>query len=168
MRNGCLISIIPLISAIVMGISTLASAPGITASVILPNKQAYEQERNNKQIKQITAQGRELKYKYIPDIDNDVIKNDNGITIDPKLAAIIISVVPTAIKVIPSVVKTIKNLHNGVGINTCETTVLSDSALPVEKTMFDRAVPVKRTMSDDELTLNAINFLREIGFTIYI
>ena len=56
-RNGGLIPIIPLIGAIAMGISALASAAGTTASVVLANKQANETERHNKQIEQIAGNG---------------------------------------------------------------------------------------------------------------
>ena len=123
-RNGILISIIPLISTIVIGISTLPSQ-GTIVSGVLPNKQTNEQ---------IVAQVIELKDKYISN-------TDNGIIIDSKLADLVISLVPIVIKIIPSAVNTIKNLINDETINTLEK-VLSDSDLSVKKTISDRALSV--------------------------
>ena len=56
-RIGGLIPIIPMIGAIAMGISALASAAGTTASVVLANKQANETKRHNKHIEQIAGNG---------------------------------------------------------------------------------------------------------------
>ena len=117
-----------------MGIWTLSSAPGTTASVVLANKQSNEQ---------IIAQRRELKDKYIPNIVNDVIKNENGINIDPKLAALIISLFPIAIKVIPSAVKTIKNLINGEGINTLKQTLYPIVIYPLIRLCLIGLIPLK-------------------------
>ena len=122
------------------------SSQGTTVSGVLANKQTN---------KQIVAQGKVLKDKYISNIDN-------GITIDPKLADLVISLVSIAIKVIASAVNTIKNLINDEIINTFEK-VLSDSDLPVKKTMSGDKI-----MSDDKLTLNAINLLRGKIFIVYI
>ena len=73
-------------------------------------------------------------------IDYNVITNDNGIIIKPKLSDIIICLVSIAIKVIPSLIKTIKNFINSEGINTFELTILSDNDLPVENTMSETAL----------------------------
>ena len=79
--------------------------------------------------------------------------NGNGITIDPKLAAAIISLVPGATEVIPSAVKTIKNLINGKGNKL-------DEVIKIEKPKQD---PV---LSDEELDSRAIT--RLIGRGLYI
>ena len=64
-RNGSALPLFTLIPAIIAGISAWRSVAGTTASVVLGNKQANEEERYNKAVEQI-AQGGEL--------INDVIK----------------------------------------------------------------------------------------------
>ena len=148
------------------GISALVSAAGTTASVVLANKQGNEDEKHHREL-ELIARGN--------GISNDIIKNDtdlqtpnNGkaITIDPKLAAAIISLVPAAIEVIPSAVKTITNLINGEGNKV-------DEVIKIEKpkqdpVLSDRALPVERTLSDEELDSRAITRLIERGFNITI
>ena len=88
------------------------------------------------------------------------------ITIDPKLAAAIISLVPAAIEVLPSAVKTIINLINDEGNKI-------DKVFKIEKpkqdsVLSDRALPVERTLSDEELYSRAITRLIGRGFNITI
>ena len=119
-RNGGIIPLIPLIGAIAMGISALG---GATASAIISAKNSAEDERHHKQLEQISSEN---------NISNDVIKTDNDlqtpnngktITIDPKLAADIISLVLSVIKVLPSAINTLKTLINGNGIKSNQSQV---------------------------------------------
>ena len=136
-RNGGLLPIIPLIGAIAMGISALASAGGATASAIISAKNFAEQERHNKQLEDI-ARGN--------GISNDVIKTDqgpestslNGIGINPLLVSSIISIIPELIKVAPEAANKIKQLIDGNG----------------------NKVDKPKVLSDDELIYQSINFLR--------
>ena len=111
--------------AVTAGISALASAGGETASAIISAKNSAEDEKHHRELESIAHRN---------SISNNIIINDNdlkpfrelldnslpnvnchGITIDPKLVAAIISLVPAAIEVIFSTVKTIKHLINGEG-----------------------------------------------------
>ena len=158
-RDGKAIPLLTLVPLVIAGISALTSAAGTTASVVLANKQANEDEKHHRELESL-ARGNGISN----DISNDIIKNDTnlqtpnngkGITIDPKLAAAIISLVPAAIEVLPSAVKTIKNLINGEGNKINE-------VIKIEKPIQDSV------LSDEELDSRAITRLIGRGFNITI
>ena len=158
-RDGKAIPLLTLVPLVIAGISALTSAAGTTASVVLANKQANEDEKHYRELESL-ARGNGISN----DISNDIIKNDTnlqtpnngkGITIDPKLAAAIISLVPAAIEVLPSAVKTIKNLINGEGNKINE-------VIKIEKPIQDSV------LSDEELDSRAITRLIGRGFNITI
>ena len=60
---------------IIDGISSLTSAAGTAASVVLTNKQAIEQQRHNKQIEQIASQGNGISNKEIKLDEPKVLSN---------------------------------------------------------------------------------------------
>ena len=152
-RNGRIIPLIPLIGAIAARISALASAEEATASAIISAKNSAEDERDQKAVEQI-ARGN--------GISNDVIKNytdlqtpnnEKGITIDLKLAAAIIFMVPSAIEVLPSAVNKIKNLINSEENKVHEVIKINE---PKQEP----------GLSEHELYLRAINRLMGRGFQI--
>ena len=122
-RDSKAILLLALIPLVISNISALASAAGTTASVVLANKQAYENEKHYRELESIAR--RNSIFNDVIKINNDLQINGNGI--NSLLVSSIISIISELIKVAPETANKIKQLIDGNKVD--EPKVLSNDKL---------------------------------------
>ena len=123
-----------LILLIVVGNSVLTSVVNTALSIVSTNEQAYDQQKYNKAVEQIT-QGENIYYDIITNYNHLQI---NIIAIKPIYISSIISVILELIKAVPEAVNTIKQFIDSNGIKVDKSKILSDEKLNDKSINFVR------------------------------